>query len=248
MSEHASFYEQVETYDRPVTRHERFLDAYRRHRDVLRRPLDVLDVGCGEHAVLADGMARGDRYFGVDVKATISAPLERYASLDLDRQELAEAFGPQRFDVIFCGEVIEHVFSPDRLLRQLASVAREDALIVLSTPNLAYWANRLLLFAGLNPMFVENSSDVVLGRRTKMLGQGHPTQGHIRLFTNRAMLDLLEREGYGVDGLFSVPVWKIPGERLLCRYFPGLGPDTVYLLRPPANGGAPAATGTVSAP
>jgi SAM-dependent methyltransferase len=232
---HAEFYEQVETYEKPVERHAIFLEAYRAHRAKLGRPLDVLDVGCGEMAVLGDGIAAGDRYHGMDVKQDIAKPLERYASLDLDREDLATAFPGTRFDVIFCGEVIEHVFSPDRLLRQLASVAAPDALIVVSTPNLAYWLNRLLLLFGINPLFVENSSQVVLGRRSKRLGQGNPTQGHIRLFTHRAMLDLLARERFTVAGVRSVPVWKgIPGDRLLTRLSPHLGPDTVYLLAPPA--------------
>jgi hypothetical protein len=129
--------------------------------------------------------------------------------------------------------VIEHVFSPDRLLRQLASVAHAESLIVVSTPNLAYWLNRLMLLVGINPFFVENSSHVVLGRRTRRLGQGNPTQGHIRLFTHRAMLDLLEREGFGVRAVHSVPVWKFPGDRLMGRISPHLGANTVYLLSPP---------------
>jgi SAM-dependent methyltransferase len=231
---HTEFYEQVETYARPVVRHGVFLDAYRAHRVRLGRSLDVLDVGCGEMAVLGDGVDADDRYFGVDVKTTIAAPLERYASLDLDREDLASAWPGQAFDVIFCGEVIEHVFSPDRLLQQLASVARPDSLIVVSTPNLAYWLNRLMLLFGLSPFFVENSSQVVLGRRTKRLGQGNPTQGHLRLFTHRAMLDLLARERFTVRGVHSVAVWKgVPGDRLMMRISPNFGPNTVYLLAPP---------------
>jgi len=233
-SVHAEFYEQVETYERPVERHGVFLDAYREHRARLGRSLDVLDVGCGEMAVLGEGIVAEDRYYGMDVKQDITAPLERYASLDLDRDELANAWPGKQFDVIFCGEVIEHVFSPDRLLQQLASVARPDSLIIVSTPNLAYWVNRILLVLGISPLFVENSSHVVLGRRSKRLGQGNPTQGHLRLFTHRAMLDLLERERFTVRGVRSVPVWKrIPGDRLMMRISPNFGPNTVYLLAPP---------------
>lgn len=230
---HADFYEQVETYAEPVERHGVFLGAYRDHRARLGRSLDVLDVGCGEMAVLADGVAPDDRYHGMDVKRSISRPIERYATLDLDRDELEGAFPGTRFDVIFCGEVIEHVFSPDRLLRQLASVASPDGLIVLSTPNLAYWANRLMLLLGLNPFFVENSAEAVLGRRWRRLGQGNATQGHLRLFTHQAMLDLLARERYTVNGVRSVSVWNLPGDRALARLSPGLGANTVYLLSPP---------------
>lgn len=234
MSTHADFYEDVETYERPVERHAMFLDAYREHRRMLGdRALDVLDVGCGEHAVLGEGIDEQDRYFGLDMKADISAPLERYASLDLDRDPLAGAWPGQRFDVVFCGEVIEHVFSPDRLLRQLASVMHDDSLLVLSTPNLAYWVNRVLLPLGLNPLFVENSAEAVLGRRFRVLGQGNPTQGHLRLFTHRAMLDLLTRERFRLRRAASVPVWHLPGERLIGRISPHFGADSVFLLQRP---------------
>ena len=235
MTTHREFYEQVETYERPVERHALFLDAYRRHRARIDRPADVLDVGCGEHAVLSEGVTGEDRYFGLDVKTDISAPLARYASLDLDRDELGSAWPDQRFDVIFCGEVIEHVFAPDRLLRQLASVMHDDGLLVLSTPNLAYWVNRLLLPLGISPLFVENSAEVVLGRRLRRFGQGNQTQGHLRLFTHRAMLDLLGREGFPVRAAHSVPVWNFPGDRLMTRISPYLGADSVFLLGRPGT-------------
>jgi SAM-dependent methyltransferase len=230
---HAEFYKQVDTYEQPVARHAMFVDRYRRHRAELGRTIDVLDVGCGDHAVLRNLIEADDRYYGVDVKPTITAPLERYSSLDLDHEDLATAWPGQRFDVIFCGEVIEHVFSPDRLLRQLASVAHSNSVIILSTPNLAYWVNRVLLLAGISPLFVENSSEAVLGRRTRRLGQGNPTQGHVRLFTHRAMLDLLDREGFGVLGVTSVPVWNLPLDRLIARLSPNLGPNNVYVVKPP---------------
>lgn len=236
MSTHDDFYERVETYERPMRRHDLFIERYRRHRERLGRPVHVLDIGCGEHAVLSAGVTAPDLYYGSDVKSSISARLERYVALDLDRDSLSEAWENRRFDVIFCSEVIEHVFSPDRLLRQIASVAADDCLAIISTPNLAYWVNRLMLLVGVNPMFVENSSEVVLGRRSRRLGQGNPTQGHIRLFTNAAMRDLLAREGYRLDELRSLPVWPIPGERLLSRLAPALGANTIYVTRPPTGG------------
>jgi SAM-dependent methyltransferase len=234
MTTHSEFYERVETYEKPIKRHRLFLDSYRAHRRRLgNRALDVLDVGCGECALLSRDIQHPDRYYGIDVKAEISVPLDRYASLDLDRDELNRAWPGQLFDVVFCGEVIEHVFSPDRLLRQLASVMHEESLLILSTPNLAYWVNRILLPLGLNPLFVENSSEAVLGRRFRALGQGNPTQGHIRLFTHRAMRDLLERERFRIVAASSVPVWRFPGDRLISRFFPHLGADSIFLLQRP---------------
>lgn len=234
MSTQAEFYEQVETYERPVARHKLFIDAYLEHRkSVVGRPVDVLDVGCGEFAVLSEDIVDGDNYFGIDMKQDISVPLDHYASIDLDQEQLASAFPDQKFDVIFCGEVIEHVFGPDRLLRQLATVMREDSLLVLSTPNLAYWVNRILLPLGISPLFVENSAEVNLGRRFKAIGQGNPTQGHLRLFTHRAMLDLIEREKFRLQGAESVSVWKLPGDQLIANLSPKLGPNSVFYLKRP---------------
>jgi SAM-dependent methyltransferase len=238
----SEFYEQVETYEQPVERHRVFIDAYRAHRERFPgRALDVLDVGCGTHALLSKGIDPADRYYGIDVKTDISVPLDRYASLDLDRDDLRDAWSEQLFDVVFCGEVIEHVFSPDRLLRQLASVMHDESLLVLSTPNLAYWVNRILLPLGFNPLFAENSSEVVLGRRFNALGQGNTAQGHLRLFTHRAMRDLLVRERFRIVGVRSVRVWNLPGDRLIARLFPYFGADSIFFLqRPPASKRTPA--------
>ena len=125
----------------------------------------------------------------------------------MNEQSLGEAVAGRRFDVVFCGELIEHVFSPDALLDDLRSVLAGDGLLVLSTPNLGYWVNRILLVAGISPMFLENSATVKLGRRFKALGNGNPTQGHLRVFTYRAMKELLDLRGFalartqGVTGL-----------------------------------------------
>jgi len=227
---HADFYRQVETGEEINARLQVFLDEYRAHRARLGRPVSVLDVGCGTHAVLHRQVDPADAYTGVDVKPEIEAPIPRYAQVDLNEEDLSAALGGDTFDVVFCGEVLEHVFSPDRLLRQLRAVLGPDGLLILSTPNLAYWVNRLLLLAGISPLFVENSAEVKLGRRTRLLGQGNETQGHIRLFTHRAALDLIAREGFHVVGLRSVAFWNLPVDRLIARLSHKLAPINVYLL------------------
>jgi 2-polyprenyl-3-methyl-5-hydroxy-6-metoxy-1,4-benzoquinol methylase len=234
MSTLPEFYDQVATGYDLNPRLRVFLDEYRRHRGTLGRDLDVLDVGCGARAVLQQHVERGDRYFGTDIKTAPEVDVERYARVDLNEDSLADAFETRTFDVVFCGEVMEHVFSPDRLLRELRSVLHEQSLLIVSTPNLAYWVNRILLLGGISPLFVENSAEVKLGRRTRFLGQGNETQGHIRLFTHRAALELLERERLDVVGVRSVPVWNLPIDKLVCRFSPKLSPVNIYLTRLPA--------------
>jgi SAM-dependent methyltransferase len=228
------FYERVETAIPELdTRLRVFLDEYRRHRAARGdRPLRVLDVGCGRRPVLVHHVEAGDEYCGCDI-APPEDELECFRQVDLNEESLARAFAGQEFDVVFLGEVIEHVFSPDALLEDVKTLLREDGLLVLSTPNLAYWVNRLLLLVGISPLFVENSARVKLGRRFRFLGQHNETQGHIRVFTYSAVRDLLALHGFELVRTRPVPVWNFPVDRLVCRVSASLAPDVVYVSRSP---------------
>jgi SAM-dependent methyltransferase len=229
------FYEQVETAIPGLDARLRvFVHEYRVHRATQGgRALRVLDVGCGRKPVLVRQIDPADEYCGCDI-AVPEEKLPCFERVNLNEASLADAFAGQCFDVVFCGEVIEHVFNPDALLEDLHGLMGPDSLLVLSTPNLAYWVNRLLLLAGVSPLFVENSARVKLGRRSRFLGQGNTTQGHIRLFTYRAMRELLELQQFELLRVRAVPVWSFPVDRLICRLSPSLAPDVVYVARPAA--------------
>jgi SAM-dependent methyltransferase len=207
-----------------------FIDEYQRHRATTGRPLAVLDVGCGRFALLQEQIADEDEYFACDLVQPLRPP-PNFRSVNLNEDSLRDVFAGQEFDMVFCGEVIEHLFSPDALLSDVKTLLRPGGVLILSTPNLGYWANRLLLVVGISPLFVENSARLKLGRRFRFLGQGNATQGHIRVFTYRAVLDLLDLHGFKLIRARSVPVWSFPVDRLVCRFSRSLAPDNVYVAR-----------------
>ncbi len=92
---------------------------------------------------------------------------------------------------VYMGEVIEHLVDPDYAFEEIARVTRKGGMIVITTPNLASWYNRLLLLAGIQPLGTEVSSKFILGRKMMALGQMGRPVGHIRLFTLRALRDFL---------------------------------------------------------
>ena len=106
------------------------LKLYQQHREALGRSVSVLDVGCGHEAVLLKHLHPADQYTGCDiVPPVVSVPA--FVAVDLNEDSLAETFSGATFDVIFCGEVIEHVFNPDALLEveYLAAVHAKPRLL-----------------------------------------------------------------------------------------------------------------------
>ena len=70
-----------------------------------------------------------------------------------------------------------------------------------------------------------------LGRRTRLLGQGNPTEGHIRLFTYRALRDFIDLKGFDVVDITATRTWNFPPDRLVTRLSHSLAPANVFVLR-----------------
>ena len=177
---------------------------------------DVLDVGCFDGALGADLIAAGNRVWGVEIAADRVAQARarglEVAQCDVSSQ--AMPFDDEFFDVIVLGEIIEHVFDTDGLLREVRAKLRADGLLILSTPNLASLGRRWLLLTGRNP-FCEFSTDEPVSGCTPV--------GHIRYFVENDLRVLLGKHGFHVECLTSDALnLGLCTSRCLARLFPSL--------------------------
>lgn len=184
------------------------------------RPDRTLDVGCGSGFLLDQLAARGlTGLTGIDVHDPPSHVPWTYLRADLTDQWPVETGA---FDCVVAGEIIEHVPNPDDFLRECRRVLRPGGTLVVSTPNMVSWANRVLVPLGIQPLGSETSSEVALGRRYQVLGQGNQVQGHLKVFTHRALREILERYGFevreriGVPAFFPAPVDRV--DRFMARF------------------------------
>jgi 2-polyprenyl-6-hydroxyphenyl methylase/3-demethylubiquinone-9 3-methyltransferase len=108
----------------------------------------ALDVGCGA-GLLAEPLARlGASVTGLDASAELIAVAKQHAqrarlAIDYRAGELAEL--DDRFDLITCMEVIEHVADPAAFVGMLAQRLAADGLLILSTPNATAWSKLLMI-------------------------------------------------------------------------------------------------------
>jgi 2-polyprenyl-3-methyl-5-hydroxy-6-metoxy-1,4-benzoquinol methylase len=153
----------------------------------------VLDIGCSSGYLARPLVARGCAVVGIERDPAAAeearSVCEEVLVDDVETMELP--FEPASFDVVLCGDLVEHLRDPERLLSRLRPLLRPDGRLVLTTPNVANWTNRLGLLFG----------------RWRYTDRGILDRTHLHLFTRATLVETLERAGYRLVVLdFTVPV------------------------------------------
>jgi SAM-dependent methyltransferase len=233
-----AFYEQIElVHEFEPERTEVQLDVLRSTGVRARR---VLDLGCGEgrqvhgvRAVLGDPVVVGlDLSVGYLGRARAAGAVPIAAAID----EQPLPFRDGSFDVVVFSEVIEHLVDTDGVLDEILRVLRPGGTLVISTPNLGAWFNRLLLLIGRQPVFSEVSRRKVYGRG------GWQLAGHLRLFTHRAFTEFLADRDLAELEVRAAPYHGVPRpgrwlDRLLSKHVPSLGSILVARAVKPGSSG-----------
>lgn len=149
-------------------------------------PSAILDVGCGRGEFL-HRLPATVRRCGID-----SLPPEQVAS-EIEYSQHDVAWGlpwdEAEFDVVCAGEVIEHLLDTAAFLRECRRVLRPNGILVLTTPNLAYWRNLIQWLRQQQFFFVDHRAG---------------ENGHVRYFAPRTLAALLGECGFVVERLFSI--------------------------------------------
>lgn len=212
-------------------------DRIRKILDVIRdlSPESLLDIGCGNGYLLKqlvkipslNNMALN----AVDIYNKPKIEKLNYKNADIT---LGLPYSNNIFKCVILGEVIEHVPNPDFVLREIYRVLKPGGYLVISTPNLVSWANRLLVLLGIQPFYTETSSERKFGRIFKFLGQGNKTEGHLKIFTNRSLYEILTYCKFKVIHSFGVMFffpWPISIFDKMMTYFPGLSSGLLYVAK-----------------
>jgi 2-polyprenyl-3-methyl-5-hydroxy-6-metoxy-1,4-benzoquinol methylase len=169
-------------------------------------PERLLDIGCGvgEVTLYLQQALHAHEAHGVDIAQSSVETAQRKGVraliADLNTEDLP--YEADHFDVIFAGEIIEHLFDPDHFLQEVHRILTARGVAVFTTPNLAAWFNRLILLLGWQPLKSGTSFNWDVGR-PKFLTFGE--KQHLRTYTLRAFQGLLRANGFRVTGTAGAP-------------------------------------------
>lgn len=170
----------------------------------------VLDFGCGSGDLARILKAEGRIVSGADISADALRSAEPY----LDHSycfDIQQSWPPdllsRRFDVVVASEVIEHLFMPVEFLQRVKPLLDPAGSLVITTPNILFWKNRLRILLG---SFEYRESGLM-------------DFGHIRFFTLKTARKLFQESGFQiVKEEHFYPNLYHRGLSWLGRIFPGL--------------------------
>ena len=148
----------------------------------------VLDIGSGPGGLAQELVKKGCEVTVVDqYAAEVSDTRIRSITQDLDGDI---EFDISNHDVLLLLDIIEHLRNPERFMEQLRQQFGYDGkTIVLTTPNIAFVVQRLMLAIG---QFNYGKAGIL-------------DSTHTRLFTFRTLRRLLTDEGFRIKEMKGVP-------------------------------------------
>ena len=158
----------------------------------------LLDVGCGDGRFMEQCIAIESslNIQGIDFShVEVASAAKRGLAVKQGNVQDGLPYSQESFDIIHAAELIEHLYDADQFLIECNQALKTNGYLIISTPNLCAWFNRIFLPLGIQPLFLEPST------RSKKIGSGilgrfkkeDTPVGHVRIFTILALKDMLAR-------------------------------------------------------
>jgi SAM-dependent methyltransferase len=141
----------------------------------------VLEVGCGDASFTTELARYSRRVTAIDLSAgQIEENAGRFPGIAFRQHDVAEPlpFGDGIFAVVWCSEVLEHLFDPAYALREMCRVLQPGGRLLATVPYHGRFKNIL----------------IALFKWDEHFAPGNP---HIRFYTKRTLGRLVGAAGFG---------------------------------------------------
>lgn len=160
----------------------------------------VLDMGCRDGA-LTSYFAEGNDVLGIDIDEKSMKRAEEKLGIETKLVDINKDFSEvvgDGYDAVVAGEILEHLYYPEKVSKRVASVLKKGGVFVGSVPNAFNLKKRVYLFLG----------------KKKNTPLSDPT--HINHFTRQELIDTLEKY---FEDVKIIPLGNYAG---IDKYWPGM--------------------------
>lgn len=182
---------------------------------VEERASRVLEIGAGDHS-----FGRHQMRDAPSVWHSLDFAQPCDFLVDLNDPKLALPIAPGRYDLVIATEVLEHLYWPQKALREIRRVLAVRGALIISVPNICSLSYRVAWMLGRIPSCAASANlPLELGSSAYLTGEGDTIGGHVIDFNVRKICGLLEVCGFRVEvvkgtGLFwkrdRLPPWALP--------------------------------------
>lgn len=168
----------------------------------------LLDIGCGdgEFTMRIIEKLKTDEVYGIEIdpnKAKTAS--EKGIEVKICDVNKPFPFNDCYFDIVTTNQVIEHLHNLDNFFKELYRILKKDGQAIISTPNLCSWHNIFFMIFGMQlpglhlcPIQVGNFL------------YGTETHGHIKLFSLRALKDIVRYYGFKIEKILGSGFYPFP--------------------------------------
>ncbi|MBI1978605.1 MAG: class I SAM-dependent methyltransferase [Candidatus Aenigmarchaeota archaeon] len=128
-------------------------------------------------------------------------PRDKIPEITLGNAE-SLAFKDNSFDLIFSVETLEHVIYPNKFIEEVKRVLKPGGDIILDTPNLNSWSNRILMMLGFPPTNYTPYPGKTPGV-PKIFGTS-PVWDHPRVFPYRSLKEIFNSNGFKLKRIMGI--------------------------------------------
>ena len=104
--------------------------------ELLDRTGSLLDVGCGRGELLRTAREQGWTVIGVEPSRSFADQAARYSGAEVRRNSLeCCGFEPESFDAVVLSGVLEHLYTPNETMAEIARILKPGGLVFIDVPN-----------------------------------------------------------------------------------------------------------------
>ena len=146
----------------PRTDYPSKLTSYLLNRFDMKQGIKLLEVGCGRGDFLEAFQELGVDCCGIDLCESAVQNFEHLQIKEVDVSKDPFPFEDNIFDIVYHKSLIEHLYSPDHLMRETYRVLRPNGRVIILTPD---WVSQMKVFyedfTHCRPYDVSSLSDVL---------------------------------------------------------------------------------------